>query len=62
MLRTREVPPSPQSRQNGPAIEAQILASIEGELAARGLHLAVAAVPAIDRLPGGKRSTIVRTL
>jgi phenylacetate-CoA ligase len=55
---TLEVVPGPAY---GPAIEAQILASIEGELAASGLHLAVAAVPVIDRLPGGKRSTIVRT-
>ncbi len=55
---TLEVVPGPGY---GPAIEAQILASIEGELAASGLRLTVAPVPAIERLPGGKRSTIVRT-
>ena len=53
-----EVVPGPAY---GPALEAQILASIEGELAASGLRLAVMPVPAIERLPGGKRSTIVRT-
>jgi len=53
-----EVVPGPAY---GPALEAQILASIEGELAASGLRLAVMPVPAIERLPGGKRSTIVRS-
>jgi phenylacetate-CoA ligase len=41
-------------------IETGMLASLEGELAGSGLGLTVKSVAAIDRLPGGKRATVVR--
>jgi phenylacetate-coenzyme A ligase PaaK-like adenylate-forming protein len=53
-----EVVPGPAY---GPGVERGLLASLVAELATSGLRLAVVPVGAIERLPGGKRSTVVRS-